>query len=187
VREAVAANTVFCYTYFNMSTGKRFSLIFITLFAFLAYSPLVSASVIESEPVGILPTNPFYFVKKIGWSFKRVFTFDPIKKVNLELQVLEKTASEIKKIKEIGFEEEAVIKAVRIYSENFSKLINKMGELYADTDNLNNSEVKGLGKKIYGQVIAHEKIFKSILENHAELYQEISDSIKFLETLGFGS
>lgn len=52
-----------------------------------------------SEP-GILPTNPFYFIKEWGRGVRSFFTFNRIAKAELELRIANEKAAELKKVQE---------------------------------------------------------------------------------------
>ena len=53
-----------------------------------------------SDP-GILPGNPFYFLKEWTRGVKQTFTFDSIKKSEVQLQIVNEQAAEIKKLKDL--------------------------------------------------------------------------------------
>jgi len=47
-----------------------------------------------SDP-GLLPTNPFYFLKEWGRGVRQLFAFNPIKKAELELRFTNEKAAEL--------------------------------------------------------------------------------------------
>lgn len=50
------------------------------------------------DNVGLLPTNPFYFLKEWRRDIKGFFTVRPVKRAELELQVIREKSAEIKKL-----------------------------------------------------------------------------------------
>ena len=84
--------------------GKVLFLAVITAFLFGIAAPVMAEEhAVESEGTeavspGILPTNPYYFVKKFGWGLRRFFAFDPVKKLELELERLDELAAETRKM-----------------------------------------------------------------------------------------
>ncbi|MHB9019714.1 MAG: DUF5667 domain-containing protein, partial [Minisyncoccota bacterium] len=65
-----------------------------------AQNEVISADQGGGDP-GMLPTNPFYFFKEFGRNIQRVFTFDPVSRVELEVKITNEKAAEAKKIQEI--------------------------------------------------------------------------------------
>src|SRR3990167_11007107 len=57
---------------------------------------------LEVEDPGMLPTSPFYFLKNWTRTIKRTITFDQTKKAELELEIINQQAAEIKKEEEIA-------------------------------------------------------------------------------------
>ena len=52
------------------------------------------------EDPGTLPTSPFYFLKEWRRGLKLLFTFDRVKKAELELEISNEKAAEAKKVEE---------------------------------------------------------------------------------------
>ena len=74
---------------------------------------------------GMLPTSPFYFLKNWGRSIKRIVTIDPVKKADLELDIANQQAAEIKKMEEVSPDKIAAItKATEKYQANMERLKN---------------------------------------------------------------
>src|SRR3990167_1353250 len=72
---------------------------------------------------GTLPTSPFYFVKEWRRAIQRVFTFNAIKRADLELNILNERAAEAPKISEDDSQNiEAVKEALANYLSAHSRL-----------------------------------------------------------------
>lgn len=89
------------------------------------------------ENPGILPTNPFYFLKVWNRSFQRRITRDPLKKVSYELDVTNQQAAEIKQLLTYSQNTDAIKAAVDRYSENVAQLKARLGDLRETSENPN--------------------------------------------------
>ena len=90
----------------------------------------ITAQGLGVEDPGMLPTSRFYFLKNWSRAVKRTFTFDPVKKANLELDIVNQQAAEIEKIKEISPERaDAIAKAAGNYQNNAERLKNRLETL----------------------------------------------------------
>lgn len=69
---------------------------------------------------GILPTNPFYFLKEWRRSFIKVFIADSQKRIEAELGDLSERLAEIKKLESLGAKAESVKDALVKYETNLS-------------------------------------------------------------------
>ncbi|MEK9154893.1 MAG: DUF5667 domain-containing protein [Patescibacteria group bacterium] len=125
---------------------------------------------LEIENTGILPTNPFYFLKNFRRTIQRVITFDPVKEATLELKILNEQAAEIKKLEEITPDRiEAIYKAAENYNQNSEKLKQRLENLKETSQNPNINE---LMEKIADKSIKHQLLFDNLakkFENQEEL------------------
>lgn len=65
---------------------------------------------------GLLPSNPFYFVKEWTRSVKRALTFDQLKKLEFELGVVNEKAAELNKLASVTPDKtDLIVNAVRNY------------------------------------------------------------------------
>jgi hypothetical protein len=126
------------------------------------------------ENPGILPTSPFYFLKSITRNIKRVFTINPVKKTELELEIANQQAAEIKKLEEVAPNRvDAISKAVANYQTNVERLKNRLDELKETSQNPNINE---LVEKLTNRSIKHQQLFdelKNKFEDNKELGQQI--------------
>ena len=125
---------------------------------------------------GILPTSPFYFLKNWGRSIKRVMTVDPVKKADLELNIANQQAAEIKKMEEVAPDKIAAItKATQKYQDNMERLKNKIEGLKESGKNPN---VDKLIEKLADRTTKHQQLFeelKSKFENKPEMQQRLEE------------
>lgn len=59
--------------------------------------------------IGLLPSNPFYFVKEWTRSVKRALTFDQLKKIEFELDIINEKAAEFNKLASLTPDKAGVI------------------------------------------------------------------------------
>lgn len=75
------------------------------------------------ENPGLLPTNPFYFLKSFVRTTQRAFTVSPVKRAELELDILSQKAGEIKKLEEVLDGSDENVKAATVpYAESVDRL-----------------------------------------------------------------
>ena len=125
------------------------------------------------EDPGMLPTSRFYFLKDLNRTFKRVFTFNSVKKAELELDIANEQAAEIQRMEEITPERtDAIAKAVTNYQENVDKLKNRLDAMKETSQNPN---VDKLMEKLTDRSIKHQQLFdelKQKFEDRLELKQQ---------------
>lgn len=75
------------------------------------------------ENPGLLPTNPFYFLKSFVRNTQRAFTVSPVKRADLELDILSQKAGELKKLEEVLDGSDENLKAATVpYGESVDRL-----------------------------------------------------------------
>lgn len=127
------------------------------------------------ENPGILPTSPFYFFKEWKRGVNKFFTFNPVKKAELELDEINQRAAEIKKMEEIAPQNiEAINKASSNYQKNAEQLKNRLEDLKETSQNPN---VDKLLDKLIDRSLKHQELFDG-LEKKFEARQEISEQEK---------
>lgn len=87
------------------------------------------------ENPGILPTNPFYFLKQWNRSFQRAITRDPLKKVSYELDITNQQAAEIKQLLNFSQDASAIREAVDHYRVNVDQLRDRLQDLTETSEN----------------------------------------------------
>ena len=138
-----------------------------------AEEPITSQDLGISDP-GILPTSRVYFLKNWGRSIKRTFTFNAVKKAELELDIANEQAAEIAKMKEVTPDRVgAITKASQNYQTNVDRLKNRLEALKETSQNPN---VNTLMEKLADRSVKHQQLFgelKQKFENNPELKQKI--------------
>lgn len=72
---------------------------------------------------GLLPSNPFYFLKEWGRGFRKLITPNAVKKAVFELNILNEKAAELKKLEEITDGSEAALgSALKSYIDSADQL-----------------------------------------------------------------
>ncbi|MBI5306116.1 hypothetical protein HZB04_00780 [Candidatus Wolfebacteria bacterium] len=112
------------------------------------------------ENPGILPTSPFYFLKNTTRGIQRFFTFNPVKKAKLELEISNQQIAEIKKMKEISPERTDVItKAAENYQNNIERLKVQLETIKETSENPNVNE---LVDNLVDRSIKHQQLFEEL-------------------------
>ncbi|MBI2594781.1 MAG: hypothetical protein HYW38_00770, partial [Candidatus Colwellbacteria bacterium] len=120
---------------------------------------------------GILPTNPFYFVKEWGRNIRLFFTPDPIKKTGLELRFVNEKAAELKKVTENNPQDtEAIGKAISNYNRNIDRLRARLESLKETSSNPNIDE---LLERLTDRTVRHQQLFEELKETHQDLRDEL--------------
>jgi len=109
----------------------------------------------KSDP-GILPTNPFYFIKSWSRSIRQTLTFDPISKAKLELQFANEKIAEAKKVQDIQpLNTDKIVDAVKNYKDTQEKLKERLQNLGGNADSV---EVNALISEVVNKSIKHERV-----------------------------
>jgi hypothetical protein len=112
------------------------------------------------KDVGLLPTSPFYFLKDWIRDIEKVFTLNPIKKIELESDIANERLAEIKKLEEVAPKNtEAIGKAILKYQKNISQLKTRLKELKETSENPN---IDKLLNKFIDQSFKHQQLFDEL-------------------------
>jgi len=103
-----------------------------------------------SEPK-LLPDSPFYFLKEWGRGLRSFFTFNPVKKAELQMKFASEKLLEAKKLAEKGKIEKAeeVLEKHNLDLEKVKKIIKKKEK---------DPRIKNLREKMARRIIRHQKI-----------------------------
>jgi len=108
----------------------------------------------------LLPTSPFYFLKEWGRGMKMFFTFDPIKKSELEIKISDEKIVELAAVVEKNPQNEnAIEKALANYEGSREKLAKRLVSLKDDS---NNPNLDKLIDKIFEQEVKHIEVFDQV-------------------------
>ena len=150
--------------------------------AAVAEAETVTTKDLGVENPGLLPTNPFYFLKEWGRGVRRVFTFNPVAKAELELRIVNEKAAETKKVEETRpADVKAITQALRNYQEAQERLKTRFETLKETSQNPN---VDRLLDDLADRTIKHEKLFDELakkFEGQAEVKSLIKGAKEKLE------
>ena len=97
-----------------------------------------------ASDAGILPTNPFYFIREWGRGLRRAFIFNPIKRAEFELRVTDEKASELEEVSELeGEDGEGIDRAARNYGEAVARLRARLERVEENSENPNVQKLLG--------------------------------------------
>ncbi|MDP3999232.1 MAG: DUF5667 domain-containing protein [bacterium] len=146
-----------------------YSLLFLLLSSFtggLAFAQSGEGEVtledLGAGELGLLPTNPFYFLKEWRRSVQSFFTLNPAAKIELELDIANQKAAELKQI-QINQPDDirSISAAIQNYKEAQERLRDKFEALKETSENPN---IDLLLDKFADRVIQHEKLLMEVAE-----------------------
>lgn len=123
-----------------------------------------TVEVVEDENVGILPTNPFYFLKEWTRGFRRAFIFDPIKRAEFELKIVDEKADEMEEVSE-GADETGVERAAENYEKAVERLRLRLERVEGDSENPN---VQALLEQLTERAERHEELIERLRLRYEE-------------------
>lgn len=116
-----------------------------------------SQILLGKEDVGLLPTSKFYFVKEWGRGIKKFFTFDPIKKAELELKEVDEKLVEFQQLViKCPSRRPCLTDGLNNYLQSQERLAKRLESL---PQNKNTEE---LTQKLAERVILHQALFDEI-------------------------
>ncbi|MDP3953257.1 MAG: DUF5667 domain-containing protein [bacterium] len=120
--------------------------------------------VVEGEEqvgdAGILPTNPFYFLKEWGRSLRRAVIFDPVRRAEFELGVTEEKARELDEVSGLeGEDEKAIERATLNYEKGVERLKTRLEKLEEHSDN---PRVEALLGNLAERAAAHQELIENL-------------------------
>ena len=130
-----------------------------------------------SQSTGLLPSNPFYFVKEWTRSVKRAWIFDTIKKVEFDLNIVNEKAAELQKLSQIASDKEDLITdALTNYKLNLEQLIPEVEKLKG----LNIADINKLLDRLVERSLAHAELFSALSSQFNE-NNDLSIKLKDVE------
>jgi len=143
--------------------------IFSTFFTGVVFAQENTAEIIKKQEVtvkdlgvsnpGMLPGNPFYFLKEWGREVKKNFAFDAVKKAEVQLQIVNERAAEIKKLKELL---PSSAKTFTKSLDNYAKSIETLQEKIEALKGASSSDTNEFLNQLADSVIKHIKLFSEI-------------------------
>jgi len=138
----------------------------------------------QVENPGILSTSPFYFLKEWRRDLIKLFTFQAVKKAELELEEIDERAAEIKKLAETIPQNISTIgKALEKYQQNIERLKKRLKGLKETSQNPN------IGKLLEGLIdksLRHEELFEELklkFQEQQELKEKLNINQKRIKEL----
>ena len=120
----------------------------------------VSPSDLDVSNVGTLPTSPFYFLKEWGRSIRRLVTFNPVARAQLELNIANQKAAEVVVVdQEKPDDQSAIQRALDNYQSSQEKLKEKLSSLQGSSDNPN---IANLISNIDARLQKHQQVFEKL-------------------------
>ncbi len=162
----------------NILKKARFSVLFVVIFSIFSFSYTVQAASktivtgqdLGVESAGLLPSNPFYFIKDWSRGFKRGFVFDGLKKAQSEQDTLNEIGAEFSKLSFVIKDNNLVFGgALKSYSDG----LNRLTDLLPTLDKKNPLGDKFLGKLVFDLV------------NQIQLFDELSSRVSEPEKVVF--
>ncbi len=155
----------------------------VSLSAFLAISGPVFAQDLTLQDLGIeqpgiLPSNPFYFFKSWGRTIRQTLTFSDISRVELQLEILNEQAAEVRKLAEINPDKlEGFERAVKNYIDSAVALKTRVQAL--KPNQVGNSKFLDL---FLDRALKHKEILDELMgrfkknESYEEFYNLIIEA-----------
>lgn len=128
------------------------------------------------DGAGLLPSNPFYFLKEWGRGFRKFLTFSDVRKARLELDVLNEKAAELKKLDEITPDNTgALLRAAENYKNAAEELRNRLSAL---KENSENPDIDRLLTQLADRGLKHQQLFDDLeakFQTDENLRKSLSD------------
>lgn len=151
----------------------------------------IPAQALDTTTPSLLPDNPFYFLKEWTRKIRSAFTFNGIKKAELENKFANEKLLELRKIAESGTASDKIQKATENYQKAIERVKNVAVKIKDKAEN--NPEVNKFLEKFTNQQVLHEKILekletqvpeqalrkiKEAREQHLEKFQQVMTKLE---------
>ncbi len=134
-------------------------------------SESIAISDLQVQDPGLLPTNPLYFFKEIRRGLQRALTFNPIKKAELELDITNEKAAEIKKVEEQKPNDERALRRALTNYQNAQERLGRRFERLKETSA--NPNLDRLLEKLVDRGVKHEKLFEELEKKAGSTQKEL--------------
>mgnify|MGYP001613328354 FL=1 len=123
---------------------------------------------------GLLPTNPFYFVKEWERKVRLLIAASPIKRADLELKITNEKAAELKKVAENNPEnKEALERAIDNYNKGVDRLRVRLEALQETSNNPNIDE---LLERLTDRTAKHQQLFEELIAKHQKVGEKLKQT-----------
>lgn len=135
----------------------------------------VKAEDLEVKEPWLLPDNPFYFVKDWGRGIRSFFTFDKVKKAELESKYANERLIEIKKMVEKNKGAEAIKKATEKYKKTLDEVRSRAEKIKEKAQQ--NPKVEKFMEKYTDHQIHHQKLLEKLEQQvPPEAFEKIKEA-----------
>lgn len=129
----------------------------------------VSLSDLGVPNPGLLPTNPFYFVKEWGRALIQLITSDPVKKAQLELDVVTEKAAELERVVDLNpTNADALGRALDNYESGVEGITSNLEGIDMSAENAGQ-----LMSDIASQALKYQELLEELKTSHADAADKI--------------
>lgn len=158
----------------SLALSLAFSSSPITIAQTTSPTPAVQSGDEDFGNPGILPTNPFYFIKELGRGVKLFFIFDPVSKAEYELNVANERAAEVKRIVDLDpGNTKAIERALTNYNENVARLTARLESLRQSS---NNPNIDKLLERLSDRAFRHKRLFEKLKDKSTALKDRLESA-----------
>ena len=134
--------------------------------------PSVTLEDLGVTKTGLLPTNPFYFVKEWERKIRIFFAGNPLKKAELELKFINEKAAELKRIAEDNPTEDALNRAIENYDKSVDRLRGRL-ETLQDSENPN---IGDLLSRLQERATKHQQLFEELKNKNGVALEKLEQT-----------
>ena len=134
--------------------------------------PSVTLEDLGVTKTGLLPTNPFYFVKEWERKIRIFFAGNPLKKAELELKFANEKAAELKRIAEDNPTEDALNRAIENYDKSVDRLRGRL-EALQDSENPN---IGDLLSRLQERATKHQQLFEELKDKNGVALEKLEQA-----------
>lgn len=145
-------------------------LLLASMLVMMVASPVMAEDELESP--GLLPGNPFYFLKQARRKVQEVFTRNPLKRVELQERFMTERLSEIEKLSQKEGNRKLLERATQAYEKRGAKLEEGVNRLKKASED---PKVKSFLDRYTNQQEVHSRVLNRIREN---VPSDIADKIQ---------
>ncbi len=134
---------------------------------------ITTADLGVSNP-GLLPTNPFYFIKEWGRGIRMFFTFDQVSKAKYELNITNQKAAELSKVQELDPKNnQAIQEAINNYNSNLASLKDRLNNIDQNSDT---PAVNDLLTQLADKIVKQHDLVDQLKATNPELVQKLDEA-----------
>ncbi len=139
---------------------KVVKILFIGLLAFTALSVAAQEENLGVGEQTILPGTPFYFLKQVTRRLQEVFTFDPVKKLELKERFASEKLAELEKLIEARKNKKLIEQAIENYEQEQNEIRHGVERLKQNAED--SEQVMSFMERYQHQVEVHTRVLEKI-------------------------